>query len=212
MNPKYAKGGKLLEFTYGSFERAAAAIFRASEDAIRQSDFRARLNLLTRAGVLGPDAKVGKGQRLTYRVEQIERLLCCLELAELGVSPTTAAKVVMDQWANRFAPAFRAAQRTMIHDPGMDDVVLYLSAHVMSSNWAPEAGFPGFPTINHCTLRKLPDKVMDAMGVDGAPRILAVNLSRRLRAFHAALAKSHLDELAGEQPTKGEAKPKRGKK
>jgi hypothetical protein len=199
-----------LEFSYGVVEAALGGLYGINSDDQRRSDFRARINLFQRANVLG--VRVGKGQRLSYSVPQIERWFCCLELAELGISPTTAARLVIDEWA-QFAPIFRAAQRTVIYDPSDSDVVLLLpGVHVMSGSWAPGGGFPGVPIIRHCTVRDLPKRIAQYMqlGHDDpaglVPRILAVNLSTRLRSLHAALAPAYMNELRAErqiEKTKG---------
>ena len=60
-----------------------------------------------------------------------------------------------------------------MRDPGPDDVVLCVGGvHLMSARWAPKLGFPGVPSIQGCTLRKLPDRVMgdvdDGEGCGGA--------------------------------------------
>ena len=112
----------MLELSYSVVEQALAQVYRAGDDEKRRSEFRARINSLQRLGVLGEDFKVGKGQKLTYRVEHIERWLCCLELAELGISPTIAGKLVIAHWT-RLAAIFKAAQRTVINPPGADDVI-----------------------------------------------------------------------------------------
>jgi hypothetical protein len=187
-----------LTFAYATVERALAEIYRANTDKVRQTAFRARINGLQREGVLGRAVRVGKGTKASYTVEQIERWLCCLELAELGISPTIAARLVIKCWSS-LAPIFKAAQRTTNREPSSDDVILFLAdVHLMSGNWSAEKEFPGVPAINHCTLRKLPDNVKALM--DDAPRsrVLVTNLSARLRQFHEVLAQSYSGELAAE--------------
>jgi hypothetical protein len=191
---------KMLKFGYSAVEQALAKIYGASENEVRQTAFRARINSLQRLGVLGEKAKVGKGARLTYTVEQMERWLACMELCELGISPTVAGKLVIAYWAKKFAPIFRAAQGTVVRVPGPDDVILYLGGvHLMSGSWSSESDFPGVPNINHITVRKLPDHVLSWMDDAQRSRMLITNLSARLRQFHTALSVSHMTELEADK-------------
>jgi hypothetical protein len=70
-----------------------AVIYAATEDDKRRKDFRARINYFQRAKVLGDDVEVGKGKQNVYSIVQLERWLACLELTELGLSPTTAGEL-----------------------------------------------------------------------------------------------------------------------
>jgi len=192
----------MLPFSYSAVERALAAVYGASADAVRESAFRARVSSLQRLNILGAKARVGKGQRLTYGVPEIERLLCCLELCELGISTTTVGKLVNSYWADKFGPIFRAAQKTVIRDPSDDDVILvFFGITLMSGNWSEGSGFPGVPNVNHCTLGKLPDRIkywlatISNNAAELPPRVTAVNLSARLRQFHTALGEAHMAEL-----------------
>jgi hypothetical protein len=194
------KVAKMVEYTYSTVEQALAKTYNASDDEVRKSAFRARINGLQRLGVLGEKVKVGKGQKLTYTVDQMERWIACLELAELGISLTTTAKLVTSYWAKKLAPIFRAAQGTVIHDPSLDDVILYLGAvHLMSGSWSSESDFPGVPNVNHCTLRKLPIHMKAWMDDPARSRMLITNLSARLRQFHTALCDSYNTELRTER-------------
>ena len=68
---------------YKVVERALARVYGA-DNAARRGAFRARLDNLKRAKVLGVNP--GKGQRNTYDLKQISKLLVALEL-EIGVTP-----------------------------------------------------------------------------------------------------------------------------
>ena len=191
---KLPESSKLPELRcdYGPVEMALAVIYAATEDDERRKAFRARINYFQRAKVLGDDFEVGKGKQNAYSIVEIQRWLACLELTELGLSPTTAGELIAGHW-DLFEPIFRDAQASVVRDPGPDDIVLCIGGiHLMSGSWAPKSGFPGVPSIQGCTLRKLSDRVMAWMWMTAndpaAPRLLIVNLSERLRQFHNALS------------------------
>jgi hypothetical protein len=191
-----------LRFPYGAVEKALATIYAAIDDDVRRQAFRARINYFQRAKVLGEDVAVGKGTKNDYSIVQIERWFACLELTELGLSPTTVGELIKGHW-DLFEPIFKAAQRSVVYEPGPDDTVLCLGGvHFMSSNWAPQTGFPGVPSIQGCALAKLPDRVMAWMQMARYPtvqRLLIVNLSQRLRQFHTALGDAYTEELIAER-------------
>lgn len=177
-------------------------IYAATEDDIRRKAFRVRINYFQRSKILGDDVEVGKNKRKIYSIVQIERWLACLELTELGLSPATAGELIAGHWP-AFEPIFRDVQASVVRDPGPDDVVLCIGGvHLMSGSWASKLGFPGVPSIQGCTLRKLPDRVMVWMWMTARdpapPRLLIVNLSERLRQFHNALGDACTEDLAAE--------------
>ena len=181
-----------LHFNYGPVEMALAMIYAATEDDKRRKAFRARINYFQRAKVLGGDVEVGNGKQNAYSLVQIERWLACLELTELGLSPITAGELITGHW-DLFEPIFRDAEASVVRGPGPDDIVLCIGGvHLMTGSWAPKSGFPGVPSIQGCTLRRLPDRVMAWMWMTAndptAPRLSIVNLSERLRQFHNALS------------------------
>jgi hypothetical protein len=185
----------MRQISYSALEQALAETYGASDHKVRETAFRARINSLQRLGVLGENVRLGKGQRVAYGIEQMERWLACLELSELGISPTVAGKLVIRYWSKKFAPIFKAAQSTTNHKPGLDDVILYLSAvHLMSGSWSSQRDFPGVPNINHCRLCELPDHMRAWMDDPLRSRMLITNLSARLRIFHEALAKTPIKD------------------
>ena len=185
----------MVQFSYSAVEQALAKTYGASDEKLRETAFRARINSLQRLGVLGEKVRVGKGAKLTYSVEQMERWLACMELCELGISPTVAGKLVIRYWSKKFSPIFKAAQGTVMQNPGLDDVILYLGGvHLMSGSWSPGPAFPGLPNVNHCTFRKLPDHVRSWMEDAPLSRMLITNLSARLRQFHTALAETPIKD------------------
>jgi hypothetical protein len=189
----------MLEYSYSAIEEALAKTYGASADALRKTAFRARINLFQRLNVLGPDFRVGKGRKIRYRLEQVERWICCLELSELGISPTIAGKLVILAWSSRFDAIFRAAQATVVREPSFDDVVMYLGGvHLMSGNWSakPEnVPYKSVAHIGHCTLKELNIETKRWMADAPFSRLLITNLSARLRLFHEAFSAAQMAEL-----------------
>jgi hypothetical protein len=199
-----------LEFHYGTIERALSRAYGASDDDVRQSAFRGRLNRIWQAGVFGSSAKVGTGSKATYTVDQIEHAIAVLEMAELGISPTIASRWVVDHW-DEFVPIFRAAQRTVIYDPSDRDIILGLvGVHLMSHSWATPVGkLPGVPIVDYCTIGDLPKQMPRWMKKAASSRVLVTDLSRALRAFHQPFGEEYLAELTAEYRESARAKAAR---
>jgi hypothetical protein len=199
-----------LQFSYGVVERAFATSHGISE-AARVAGFRSMLNNLQKLGVLGEAARVGRGAPLVYTPIELHRLLVAIELCELGVPPATTAALIANYWesklkaicsdAERNNPAVRGGEPI---DPG-DDIVLYLGGVSLRTGSLKGAQSPSIPNLNRCKLRDLPRHIVQWMKMDPhdnaadlPPRALVVNLSARLRAFHAAFNRPYMDELRGE--------------
>jgi hypothetical protein len=200
-----------LVFSYGVVERALATSYGIPE-AAREAGFRSMLNNLQKLGVLGEAARVGRGAPLVYTPIELHRLVVAIELCELGVPPATAAALISNYWDSKLAaicsdaernnPAVRGGEPI---DPA-NDTVLYLGGISLRTGSLKGARSPGIPNINRCKLRDLPNHMAqwikmspDDNRADLPPRALVVNLSARLRAFHAALAPSYMDELRAKQ-------------
>jgi hypothetical protein len=163
---------------------------------------------------------MARGFRAPYTMEQMAPLLCCLELMELGLPTSTAARLVISEWHESLAAIFRLAERTVTREGG--DVVLLLSnVHVMSGKWVPAPGFPGVPEITSCTLGELPGRVAKATKPPGEGRMLMTNLSALLRRFRAELANAPPDRRynrgarktsGGTNTAKGRSKPRARKR
>jgi hypothetical protein len=206
-----------LQFPYRVVERALATSYGIPE-AARDSGFRSMLNNLQKLGVLGEAARVGRGAPLVYTPLELHRLVVAIELCELGVPPATTAALIANYWeshlnaicrdAERNNPAVRGGERI---DPG-DDVLLYLGGVSLRTGSLKGARSPTIPNINSCKLRDLKLHMVqwmtmdpDANATDLPPRALVVNLSARLRAFHAAFNRPYMDELRAEHAA-GEVK------
>jgi hypothetical protein len=209
-----------LQFPYRVVEPALATSYGIPE-AARESGFRSMLNNLQKLGVLGEAARVGRGAPLVYTPLELHRLVVAIELCELGVPPATTAALIANYWeshlkaicrdAERNNPAVRGGERI---DPG-DDVLLYLGGVSLRTGSLKGARSPSIPNINRCKLRDLPRHIVlwmkmdpDDNPVDLPPRALVVNLSARLRTFHAALLRPYMDELRT-QHAAGQAKKSR---
>jgi uncharacterized membrane protein len=94
-------------------------------------------------------------------------------------------------------------------------VILHLPAIVMTDAWSDTT-----PAVNACPLQKLPANIAMWMAMEPddpiglPPRVLVTNLSMALRAFHKALAVSHLKteqppiESKSSRPGRGRRKRK----
>jgi hypothetical protein len=186
-----------LEFPYGTVERALAAAYSIPESA-RKTTFRSWLGSLQKLGVLGEDARVGRGSPLQYRPDHLHRLIFAMEMSELGASRAIIIGMIRDYWTRKIEPAFAKAEVSIMrNDPGLADVVLYLIGSRFRSGSL--SGADPVPNINCTTMAELPNVLalgLKDAGPDSpaAPRVLAVNLSARLRMFHDALAANWLDE------------------
>ena len=195
---------------YSQVERALAASF-GIPDAIRKTAFRSWLGSLQKAGLLGASTRIGKGSPLTYEVDQFRRLILACELAEVGAPPAVILSLIANWWTKKLMPIFAAAERDiMTTGPGPNDVVLILVGLQFRSGAL--TGAEPAPSIGKCTLGQLPPTMAMALQDrrDGLPpRVLAVNLTARLRAFHRGLSAAWLDE---EEPQEAVSKARRRRK
>jgi hypothetical protein len=194
-----------LQFSYGTVERALAASYGIPE-AVRKTGFRGMLNNLQKLGALGEAARVGRGAPLVYTPTELHRFIVAIELCELGVPPATTVALIDGYWAKFESICNRAEKNNpAIHggvpiDPN-DDIVIYLGGVSLRTGSLKGARSPSIPNINHCKLRDLSGHMVQWIGdtTELPPRALVVNLSARLRSFHAALAEAHTVELLAER-------------
>jgi hypothetical protein len=179
---KLGQGPQLETTTYSRVEAALVTAYNVPDGDVGR--FSARLTALQKGGLFGAKHQPGKGKALAYGSDQIHRLIFCVELAELGVAPGVALKLVEDLWDRRIRPIFLQAEA--VKKPGDDDIVLHMGGvSLMVGGWA-----SAVPNINRSPLRKLPADMAQWMKMDDdplPPRAVVVNLSARLRRFHAAL-------------------------
>lgn len=181
-----------FETSYSAVEAALAQAYRIPDTAM--GAFRGRLGSLQKQGILGPRNRPGKGVALSYGPDQFHRLVFACELFEFGVAPSTVLDLVQRIWDRRIAEIFRQAEQAAMREPGGDDVIMHMGGVALMGY----AFADTLPNVNSCPLRRLPDhmRMWMTMGPDDPaglpPRVLVVNLSMRLRAFHRALADAHL--------------------
>ncbi len=180
------------EASYQAVERALASLYGA-DDAARRGAFRARLDNLKRARVLGLNP--GKGQRNPYGPKEISKLLFALELEEFGITPAMIAKLFTERWVS-FSDIISRAARKSRHDD--QDVVLWIHPNMMSARWRK---YSEFTEIGDFHTRKGMEGFYDWLRAEkpggiakSKPRACVFNLSSRLRAFDKALAAASMQE------------------
>src|SRR5262249_72128 len=148
-----------------------------------------------------------------YTPNEMHRLIIAIELCELGVPPATTASLINRYWDSKFKPICRDAEennpaiRSGVPIESSDDIVLYCGGMSLRTGSLKGAKSPRIPKISCCRMRDLPRHIAEWMGPDNkAPRALIVNLSARLRSFHAALAESWMDDEVRSERTGAKVK------
>jgi hypothetical protein len=125
-------------FTYAVAETILAHLHAAEGDAQRAA-FRGRLKHLKRLGIprgINP----GRGKKIWYRYEQLFEWAFCLELAEFGIDPTVAVRLVNEHWERDILPRiFDIQEETM----QKSDVYFALYPKFMTRAWE-DADTPAF--------------------------------------------------------------------
>jgi hypothetical protein len=175
------------KFSFASVEAALIATYRVAP--ADQARFRARVTHAQGSGLF--NVRPGKGVRLTYGPDELHKLVLICELSELGLPPAVQLELIGTLWERRLQPIFRLAEAAASRPPGSNDVIVILfGVSLMVGAWG-----DAVPNVNHCSLDQLAGRLALAMRGDDAAlpaRALAVNLSARLRNFHACLATVHL--------------------
>lgn len=180
-----------------SYRHVEAALIRAYGVPDKASGaFRGRLGSLQKQGLFGADNMPGRGAPLRYGLDQFHRLIFACELFEFGASPAMILGLVEEMWERTLAPIFKKAASTVEGKTGPDDVVMHMGGvRLMTNAWS-----DAVPNVNTCALGDLPKQVQVWMRGDRLPaRALVVNLSSRLREFHAALADTYSAEIEREK-------------
>ena len=185
----------MFETTFSVTEAALVRTYGVPHKA--QGAFRGKLGNLQKQGLFGAKNMPGRGKALRYRPDQFHRLIFACELFEFGVGPATVLALVELLWESRLSQIFKKAEDAVERhrDPGPDDIVMHMGGvRLMTDTWS-----DAVPNVNYCTLQKLNDhmQVWMWMGVDDRlpSRALVVNLSSRLRQFHAAFRDLHMQHM-----------------
>jgi hypothetical protein len=196
-----------FEAPYSVVEGALIGAYNVPAKAL--GAFRGRLGHLQRRGLFGGRHRPGRGVALTYRPDQLHRLIFACEALEFGFSPALILDLVKTLWVRKephrgLRDIFQRAEQAAMIDPANGentgrDIIMHMGGvRLLTDPWS-----NAVPNVNSCELHRLPDHMamwMRMMPDDPAgvpPRALVVNLSMRLRAFHAALAARNL----GKPPT-----------
>jgi len=201
--------------TYSAIVRSLGHAFDAGHDA-REGALQARLvHLVQRLNILGSANKVGRGTKFEYGPTEMEKLIFALECIEVGIGPLVAARLIAEQWEDGIGAIMRAANSSVMHDAGPGDVVLIFGGlHLASASWwKPSKKVPrvwdgqekvaGVPSIMSCRVEDVGKHVSAWIELEqrpGAPppHITAVNLTARMRKFHAELKVADMDEYLAE--------------
>jgi hypothetical protein len=196
----------MFETSYSVVERALVRTYDIPEKAL--GAFRGRLGNLQKHAIFGPRNMPGRGRALAYTPDMTHRMIFACEMFELGVSPAEVLDLITVAWDRSLRKIFDKAEQALIkYEPGPDDIILHIGGvSMMKNGWSNTV-----PNVNSCSLRQLPDYVARWMRMNPEdpypsnlpPRALIVNLSARLRSFHAAFADSHMRALAAENAGKG---------
>jgi hypothetical protein len=196
------KRGEVLEASYSRVEGALVWTYGVHKRDFGR--FRARITFLQKGGVLG--VSPGKGNALSYTPDLLHRLIFSMELAEVGVTPAATLGTVADLWERKIRGIFRRAEKAAMVPSGPNDEIMMLGGiSLMVGAWTSTA--KALPNVNGFPLHKLAANIDLLMRYsDPAPRALVVNLSERLRTFHAALAAT----AESDHPAAAHPKAKKG--
>lgn len=124
-------------YPYARIEAAFALVFNVPPERIKH--LRGRIKHLAVLGL--PEAKPGKGARVTYGFDIMNRWLMALALEDLGVPPKVAVKAIKGYWEkSRFDLWLkRAIDTESLGDPGRNvpanPVLFTLRPMLASSSW-----------------------------------------------------------------------------
>src|SRR5215471_15977750 len=173
---------------YSVVEGGLIATYRVPEKAL--GAFRGRLGHLQRRGLFGARHRPGRGVALTYRPDQLHRLIFACEALEFGFSPALILDLVKTLWVRKkphrgLRDIFERAEQAAMIDPGEtgentgQDIIMHMGGvRLLTDAWS-----NAVPNVNFCELHFLPDHMamwMRMVPDDPAglpPRALVTNLS-----------------------------------
>jgi hypothetical protein len=187
----------MFRTSYSTVEAALVATYEIPRR--ERAAFRGRLGHLQRQGLFGARHMPGRGNAIDYGPDQFWRFVFACECFEFGLSRAMVLALVKSLWERRLRKIFQDAERAAETKPGAngENTDGYIILHMGGVRLMADAWLDATPNDNSCELRQLPDNVAmwmrmtpdDPAGLP--PRALIVNLSMRLRAFHAALVAAH---------------------
>ena len=163
-----------------SFATVEKALLRMHAVEPRHEEaWRSRINFLRREGLLGE--RPGSGRRIGYHTaDQLPKLMLALEMAQAAIAPRVALSLIAASWDDRLNGFFQQAEEARRNETS--DVWLLLAGitEMMERDGA-------IPVIEVTTTDRL-DVLRMALDDTFVPgRALVINLTARLRKFHAAL-------------------------
>jgi hypothetical protein len=196
---------------YWKIEHALLRLHGIASDDV--SAFHARYGQLQKGGLLGAKHQPGKGVKLEYGPDQIQRAVFAMELAQLNFQPAVILALIDEFWESKLRKIFMNAGRDLakpIQEQNPDkDTMLILGVAFVTKRGALDV------SINDCEFGKLNERLAFALRRDSkpAPRLIIINVTAQLAKFHKALSEVHLqrDEPVDE-PVKAPKKPTRRKR
>jgi hypothetical protein len=139
-------------FRYPQVEGILARLYGASAKA-QTGALRGRITHLRRLGLpLG--AARGSGNKIAYGKEQVYELGFCLQLEQLGVDPSLAAKLLLPETHRKYI--LRAYADAELELQKREDWFFWLVTEFMSASWSKEKlKFPGLRNIQAGPMRAL---------------------------------------------------------
>jgi hypothetical protein len=181
MNGKFEASYKVLEQVLYEMHRVPAA---------RQSAFLARLRYMQRHDF--PAARVGRGRKVAYDLEQIFQIAIAFEFLQFGAQPAQVMRLLRSAWpdilaALRCPPAGRVSARSIIaHYPvALDESGSELGIDDMAS----------LDPVRIISFADLGDWVMADRPHDGAS-LAIVDLNRLQARVAGALKKAGIEDRA----------------
>jgi hypothetical protein len=176
--------------------------------------FHARYGQLQKGGLLGAKHQPGKGVKLEYGLDQRQRAVFAMELAQLNFQPAVILALIGEFWESKLRKIFINAGRDLAkpiqeQNPDKDTML------ILGVSFVTKRGAFGVTSFNDCEFGKLNERLALGLRRDykPAPRLIIINVTAQLAKFHEALREVHLepDERVAE-PVKTPRKPTRRKR
>src|SRR5262249_55989521 len=130
-----------LETSYSVVEGGLVGAYNVPMKAL--GAFRGRLGHLQRRGLFGARHMPGRGVALTYRPDQLHRLIFACEGLEFGFSPGVILDLVESLWERRLREIFQRAEQAAMTDPGPNgentggDIIMHMGGvRLLTDAWS----------------------------------------------------------------------------